>query len=157
MYFAALPEEREKRLETYLGAIIARALGIAPAQINVFTSLVSFGFDSLMAMTLRSQVEAELGITVPIASLLHDTSLKTLSTTIQQALTATRAPSTIKMTAMTLDGPSNFENPSTRVPVNQPPTSTTEDLLDKVDQLSDEQVKALLEQMINSGGSSHGQ
>ncbi|HNB69700.1 MAG TPA: type I polyketide synthase [Acidobacteriota bacterium] len=154
-YFAASVDDRTHLLEGYLQNAIARTLGIKPSRVERFTSLMSLGFDSLMAVTLRSQIESDLGVVLPVASFLQEASVATLTTTLHQSLTALPAPATVKITALTLEPPP--VTPPASVNHNQAPRGTTDDLLDKVDQLSDEQVKALLQQMLSSGGSSHGQ
>ncbi|MBI4747842.1 MAG: SDR family NAD(P)-dependent oxidoreductase [Acidobacteria bacterium] len=153
-YFTMPLDDRRQLLEEYLQTAVAQTLGIKPSRVEQFTSLMSLGFDSLMAVTLRSQIESDLGAVLPVASFLQEASLNTLTTTLHQSLSATPAPATVKITAISLEPPV-----SPPVPLNhsQSPRGTTDDLLDKVDQLSDEQVKALLQQMLTSGGSSHGQ
>ena len=72
---APVPEDRaaERRdpLEGLLRERIARALRVEPAQVSLQRSLPSLGFDSLMAANLKAELEAELGVPVPLAPLLE--------------------------------------------------------------------------------------
>ncbi len=72
---APVPEggapQRRDPLEELLRDRIARALQVEPSQVSLQRSLPSLGFDSLMAANLKAELEAELGVAVPLVPLLE--------------------------------------------------------------------------------------
>jgi amino acid adenylation domain-containing protein len=87
----ALPE-RPEDLEPWLVARLAARLGCAPAAIERDLPLVRYGVDSLAAMELLHDLEAGLGIRLPLATFLGGASLAELTDLARQAL-AVPAPS----------------------------------------------------------------
>src|SRR6266511_5151445 len=65
-------------VETYLQKQAVRILNISPSQLSVHQALNSLGLDSLMAAELKSRIEADLGVVVPITELLRGISIKQL-------------------------------------------------------------------------------
>ncbi|PKL75350.1 MAG: hypothetical protein CVV27_15845, partial [Candidatus Melainabacteria bacterium HGW-Melainabacteria-1] len=59
---AELPTPAE--LETFVLQTVARILSVSPAELNTQTSLRGYGFDSLMALELKAQLQAAYGITL---------------------------------------------------------------------------------------------
>ena len=68
---AVEPSLRQAVLKSYLQERLAHALRIPPARIDVRQSLTSLGLDSLTAMRLKNDVEASLGVVLPLTSLLR--------------------------------------------------------------------------------------
>ncbi len=68
---AERPAERRDPLTELLRQHIARALQLAPSQVDRERSLTSLGFDSLLAANLKADLEAELGVAVPLSALLE--------------------------------------------------------------------------------------
>jgi acyl carrier protein len=64
---AAAPEERLQRVETYLCEELARTLGLPVAAVDRETPLVA-QIDSLMAVELKTRIEVDLELEVPVAA-----------------------------------------------------------------------------------------
>jgi acyl-CoA synthetase (AMP-forming)/AMP-acid ligase II/aryl carrier-like protein len=75
----AAAEQRQQILETYLHQQLATALQVAPARLDRQQPLLRFGLDSLTATRLRNRVERDLGLTVPLVTLLEGASITQLS------------------------------------------------------------------------------
>ncbi|MHB2155572.1 amino acid adenylation domain-containing protein [Calditrichota bacterium GD2] len=73
------PEERFDVIRDYLTYVLAGVIKIPASQINHELSLSQFGIDSLMAIELKNTVESQLGISVPIATLLKGPSINDLT------------------------------------------------------------------------------
>ncbi|HMB06392.1 MAG TPA: amino acid adenylation domain-containing protein, partial [Isosphaeraceae bacterium] len=71
----APPEERLARLVAFLRDRVAEVLRIDPERIDPERPLNSLGLDSLMAIELKSGVEAELGTTLPLSVLMQGPTL----------------------------------------------------------------------------------
>jgi len=65
------PEKRAKVLIDYLQQQLARVLGIPKARLDVNKPLNMVGMDSLMAIELKNNLESNIGIVLPIATLLQ--------------------------------------------------------------------------------------
>jgi amino acid adenylation domain-containing protein/non-ribosomal peptide synthase protein (TIGR01720 family) len=79
---AAKPEERRPLLEAYLQAEVARILQVTQTRLSPPSSLSAWGLDSLMALELKSRIEADLGVSLPLMSFLHDAGITYLVTQI---------------------------------------------------------------------------
>ncbi|MBG0831305.1 hypothetical protein HS041_26515, partial [Planomonospora sp. ID67723] len=66
-------------IEAYLRAAVGEALDIPEDRVATDRSLVSLGFDSLMAVTLQHRVETSLGVSLPVADMLAGTPLADLA------------------------------------------------------------------------------
>lgn len=75
----AVPATRRTILVEYLREQTAAKLGIAPAGLDIDVALDRLGLDSLIATELRTQMERELGIPVPIVELLKGPSVTDLA------------------------------------------------------------------------------
>ncbi|MFL6335826.1 MAG: SDR family NAD(P)-dependent oxidoreductase, partial [Pyrinomonadaceae bacterium] len=67
----APPDERQRLLESYLCERIAHTLGSSPSGLDVHQPLNRLGLDSLMAIELKTAVETNLGVVLPISVLLQ--------------------------------------------------------------------------------------
>jgi acyl carrier protein len=104
-------------------------LGSSPERLDAEKPLLNLGIDSLMAVELRNWIEKELHINVPIMELMRSPSLSSL-TDLLRRLTA----NTESMTAPTQ-------------PADEP--QDTEDLLTKIEDMSDEDIDALLTALLD--------
>ena len=75
----APPEALPERLNTYLAQVLASILKVPANTLDQETPIGQMGFDSLMAVELKTQIEVEVGVSLPMARLIQGPSLKTLS------------------------------------------------------------------------------
>jgi acyl transferase domain-containing protein/acyl carrier protein len=114
----SLPEEeRAERLEAYLQEQIAKVLGIPASRLDRDKSLMNVGLDSLMALELKNRIEGSLGVELPIANLLKGPSVAELARELLPSLAPSLSVEVDKMAEM----------------------------LEKLDQLSDEEARMLIE------------
>ncbi|MEU3895230.1 type I polyketide synthase [Streptomyces sp. NPDC045251] len=90
--FAADPADRQGLLESYLHDAIARSLGMKPEQLVVDRPLTDVGLDSLVAVGMKSQVEVELGLSLPLAAALEGASVRGLAERMLTDAAAGAAP-----------------------------------------------------------------
>ena len=72
-------QERKRLLESYLRDQAASKLGLTPSRLDIQLPLNQLGVDSLMAVELRTQIERDLGIVVPVVQLLDGPSVSGLA------------------------------------------------------------------------------
>jgi acyl carrier protein len=80
--------EQTELLITYLQNEAARALGMSPEALDAAQPLSSLGFDSLMAVQLKNQIENDLGLVVPMVQFLQGPSVASLAPVIQAGFVA---------------------------------------------------------------------
>jgi amino acid adenylation domain-containing protein len=90
--FALPPEARVAWLTAFLRASAADALGLPAARIDAERSLTACGLDSLSAVELKGQVEAALGVALPLDDLLSGASLRELAGSLLAGFEAGAAP-----------------------------------------------------------------
>ncbi|MGO9652718.1 amino acid adenylation domain-containing protein [Mycobacterium sp.] len=73
------PAERQRLLESYLRDQAAGKLGLAPSRLDIKLPLNHLGVDSLIATELRTQIERDLGIVVPVIVLLNGPTITQLA------------------------------------------------------------------------------
>lgn len=76
---AAPPEERKEVLRSLLCDKLARVLGSSAAQLDADKPLTELGLDSLMAVELRNWIEGELSVNLPIVELMQGLSASGLA------------------------------------------------------------------------------
>jgi myxalamid-type polyketide synthase MxaE and MxaD len=129
---AAEPAERRQLLHSYLSEQVARVLGLTPSKLDVQQPLSQLGLDSLMAVELKNRIAVDLGVNVPVVKFLQGFSVHQAVTQILDQLAA--------------------EVPNPTTPLAQAVTQqeehmdqrNAEQLLENLDQLSDEKVDSLL-------------
>ena len=139
------PLERQRLLENYILGKIAAALKISPSRLDVQQPLNSLGLDSLTAVELKNWIETELNVEVPITIFLQEPTIAQFSTQLLDQLTARQdgrpqAPSTWQVDIRDQGNGSA----STPGEISQHDAAQ---LLEQLDQLSDEEVEALLSQL----------
>jgi len=89
------PEDADSAggLQSLLRTKIARALGTEPRLLSAERPLAALGLDSLMAANLKVELEAELGVEVPLVSLLEARGLEEIAGLFLSAGAAPAAPS----------------------------------------------------------------
>jgi amino acid adenylation domain-containing protein len=80
------PAERQRLLESYLRDQAAGKLGLAPSRLDIELPLNHLGVDSLIATELRTQIERDLGIVVPVVTLLDGPTITRLATRLGDRL-----------------------------------------------------------------------
>ena len=124
----AAPEERAVMLERYVRDQVARVVGMPAGRVDPEASLKRMGIDSLMALELKNRFEVDLGVPLPTVDLLRGPSVLEICARI----------------ARQLDGAG--EPPPSVAPADVTDLSAADAqrLLDDVEELSSEQVNALL-------------
>jgi acyl carrier protein len=118
--------ERQQFLSTQIRDQLARVLGMSPAKLDVERPLLNLGLDSLMAVEIGNQIQAMFGVDVPAMKFMEGLSIAGLSAYVIEQLSGEEAP--------------------TAVPPSAP--QTADDVLERVEQLSDEEVDTLLHEMV---------
>jgi acyl carrier protein len=138
----AQPEERQRLLEDYIREKVASVLKVSPSSLDTEQSLSGLGFDSLMAMELKNWIEEELGVQVPITIFLQEPGIAEFSTQLLDQLAISASTPLIPFISSDVqeDGRVNTGNGEGLSP------QAAEQLLAELDQLSDEEVDALLGQ-----------
>ncbi len=123
----AKQEERPEIIEAYVREQVARVLGTSDSKLDLDRSLNELGLDSLMAVELKNRIESDLDLSLPMGQLMQSpTILRFSSAVLNQLIVPASTPSA--------------------PPVNR--QETPQQLLAKVDRLSDEQVDSLLRKMM---------
>jgi acyl carrier protein len=130
---AAEPAQRRQALQSYLSEQVARVLGLSPSKLDLQLPLSDLGMDSLMAVELKNRIALDLGVNVPVAKFLQGFSVDEAITQVLAQLAAEVAdPSTpLVPTIAQTDDQRNAER-----------------MLANLDRLSDEQVGAMLADML---------
>jgi NADPH:quinone reductase-like Zn-dependent oxidoreductase/acyl carrier protein len=137
---AALPS----LLEAYVKDLLARAMGTSPARIDTQQSLRNLGLDSLIAVEVRNRINAELGMNVPLAKFMQsDSSISALSSFVAERLLENGHGERAKTSG---NGMAARAQPS-------PPLSGADaaDLLERIDELSDEEIERHLSVLAPEG------
>jgi NADPH:quinone reductase-like Zn-dependent oxidoreductase/SAM-dependent methyltransferase/acyl carrier protein len=128
----ATPNKRLAILAAYIGKQAAKVLGLEPSRpIDENTPLSAMGLDSLMAVELRNQLGTGLGL--------------------KRALPATLVfdyPTIAAITDYLAREVLGLSGESTRAQNAAPPSKTTQELLDNLSELSDEEVDRLFEEQL---------
>jgi phthiocerol/phenolphthiocerol synthesis type-I polyketide synthase D len=130
------PRERRQLLQSYLTEQVARVLGLSPSKLDLEQPLSSLGLDSLMAVELKNRIAVDLGVNVPVVKFLQGFSVDQAVAQIHDQLA---------------DESNNSKAPLTPAIVGQEERielESAEQLLENLDQLSDEKVDSLLTDML---------
>jgi len=88
----ASPEERFRILCDRLREHVASVMKLAPAKVDLDQPLLTMGIDSLMAVELKSRVEREIGIAIPLLQLIKGPSLSELAHSLLNSLGGQAVP-----------------------------------------------------------------
>jgi acyl carrier protein len=130
------PDQRLQLLQTYLSKQVARVLGLSPSQLDIQQPLTNLGLDSLMAVELKNRISTDLGVNVPMVKFLQGFSVAQAATQLLDQLTAEA------------DDPSDLQASAPEAPGENGSDSVNEAVLANIDELSDEQVTAMLSNML---------
>jgi acyl transferase domain-containing protein len=81
-------EERSRAARSYLAECVGSVLGFAPHQLDVDQPISNLGFDSMMALELKSRIVRELQLVIPLVRLLDGPSVAQLAEVVVTALNA---------------------------------------------------------------------
>ena len=135
------PAERQQLLQSYFRERLAKILRMPPSRLNVNQPLTEMGVDSLMAMEFRTAIQVNLGVAVPLVSLLQGPSLAKLAEIVIAQLTGS-----VAVIAEGLSGPGESGSP---VPKLDSSDQDREDAGDTLGHFSDEDVDVLLQSMLD--------
>ncbi|HEX5980902.1 MAG TPA: type I polyketide synthase, partial [Thermoleophilaceae bacterium] len=124
---AAGEDERPDLIAAYLQQELARVLETEPEALDVDAPLTHVGLDSLMALEVKNRVETTHGIELPIVGLIEDPTITNLATQVAGLLSGRDA----EPAAGQADGTEE--------------AAATAEILETLDELSDEEVGALLD------------
>jgi acyl transferase domain-containing protein/SAM-dependent methyltransferase/acyl carrier protein len=166
MLLAAAPDQRKELLLNFLREKVARVLGSTPDKVDFAKPLTDLGLDSLMGVELRNWIEGELRVNLPIVELMQGPSVDRLADLLLEQLTrsdtapppaapkpAQPAPPAAPVAELPLapagagEAADSHKNGSANghAPVN---AAEAEQLLSRVDDLSNEEVDSLLSSML---------
>ena len=123
-------------VEAYIRDHLARAMGSVPSRIDTQKSLPNLGIDSLIAVEVRNRINTDLGVNVPLGKLMQNESISTLAAFVADRLLERNAGESSKSSTKKV----------TDVPLGGVDTTG---LLERIDELTDEEVEhhlKLLEQ-----------
>jgi acyl transferase domain-containing protein/aryl carrier-like protein len=83
--------ERTAIVSSYLHQTVARALQLDPSAFNEQESLIDLGMDSIMAVEVRTRIEAALKVDVTVLDLLQDSTIAGLADLVLGSLTFDQA------------------------------------------------------------------
>ena len=130
----ALPEkERSNYVLSLLQKELAELLGFPDSELDSERPLTDLGIDSLMAMDFKNWIEANLGVTVPAVSFLHGPTLSEVASSVLELVSE--------------DSGDRAPDADSSTPIDVISPEQAEELLDKLDDLSDAEVNSLLGQM----------
>jgi 1-acyl-sn-glycerol-3-phosphate acyltransferase len=82
----APPAERRERTASYLAETLARILGSSPGELDVERSLDELGLDSLLAVELTMRLAKDLGVELPVITLLGGMTIARLAGAVVEKL-----------------------------------------------------------------------
>ena len=132
-------EDRFELLESALCNQIAKVLGTSTSKLDVEKPLTELGFDSLMGVELRNWVESNLRVSLPTMEVMRGPSIKQLTHRLLEMFDNLDSSKLhLSLSSEKSDQEVDFSD------VDRQPQHT----MVSIDELSDEQVDALLEDML---------
>jgi NADPH:quinone reductase-like Zn-dependent oxidoreductase/NADP-dependent 3-hydroxy acid dehydrogenase YdfG/acyl carrier protein len=118
-------------IETYIRERLARAMGSAPSRIDTQQSLRNLGIDSLIAVEVRNHINSELGINVPLAKLMQGESINALAAFVAERVQERNGGDATRGSMRT----------DAKLDIPLSGADAAEDLLERIDELTDEEVE----------------
>lgn len=118
---AAEPARRQSLLVAYLRARLGRALGVTPSRLGADQPFTTLGLDSVKALELKSRIETDLEMEVPLVLFIEQPTVARLASALLDDLT--------------------------QAPLMPDAPAFAGELLTRLDQLSDEEVDTWLQRM----------
>jgi acyl transferase domain-containing protein/NADPH:quinone reductase-like Zn-dependent oxidoreductase/NAD(P)-dependent dehydrogenase (short-subunit alcohol dehydrogenase family)/acyl carrier protein len=126
----AEPAERYGLLESHFREKLAKILRLPTDQLDVHKPVIEMGLDSLMALEMKTRIQTDLEVSVPLLAFLQNPSLAGITTQVLHLLEESPA-------AREIPGGTKQEDP--------------EQLLAQIDKLSDKEVDTLLKELYTPG------
>ena len=146
---AVVPEKRKPILLAALQEKIAAVLGASPDRVDLDTPLTDVGVDSLMAVELRNWVESELRVSLPIVELMEGPTVNRLADILlEQFSKGEPGGSDQRNQKSSVAAGGDLE-----ISVQPGPSQAEQDAASKVAELSDSEVDAMLNSMVDSAES----
>ena len=143
---AALPS----LLEAYIRDLLARAMGTSPARIDIQQSLRNFGLDSLIAVEVRNRINTDLGMNVPLAKFMQgDSSISGLAAYAAERLTESERTEDDKKPGVSVGNGRKLTAKSSPLLSG----AAAADLLERIDELSEEEIDSALSELAPEGRS----
>jgi hypothetical protein len=98
------PEVRQSLVETYLVDQVAKVLKLTTSSLDPHQSISTMGFDSLMAVELRNQIERDLGPVMPMVKFLQGPSIFQLTGMLLEELATAPTGSSLHGSEKSLTG-----------------------------------------------------
>lgn len=131
------PDSRLDWLINYLKNAVAQIFGLELSQINIEQPLQDIGFDSLMAVELKNRLNTDWEVEIPLVKFIEGVTVTSLALLLNEQILETHQISSDKPSANSQNSlPTHFDHSS-------------ELMLKQIDQLSDEDVDALLSSMLS--------
>ena len=146
----AEPGKRQRLLEDYICEKIASTLKLPLSRLNYEQPLNSLGLDSLTAFELKTWIEEELKVDVPITAFLQEPSIAQFSAQLLEQLVTTTTASSLS-TPLTAKQSASGEEDGHIDATSETNRYDAKQLLARLDQLSDEEVESLLSEMLEKG------
>ncbi|KZL51498.1 hypothetical protein A2T98_01895 [Nodularia spumigena CENA596] len=138
------PTERKQKLIKYVQSTVAHVLGLSANQLDNKQPLNTMGLDSLMTVELKNRLQADLGVDVPIAQLVEEVTIIDLVHIIQPQLEESQVDDASASTP-------NITSTDTKelFSSNKIDLSDSVALLERIEQLTDEQVNTWLHSLLS--------
>jgi acyl carrier protein len=116
----------------YLATEIASVLGRSADEIDRETSLANLGIDSLMTVELKNRIELETVVNIPVMELMNGPTLRKLA----------------EILIAQIEGKTDSVEATTAIQVaTDPENQKAGEILDRIDELSEQDIDALLSEM----------
>jgi len=134
---AAEPAERLQLIQSHLTELVTRVLGLSASMLDIQQPLSNLGLDSLMAVELKNRIAIDLGVNVPMVTFLSGPSVEQAASQLLHLLTSETSASSVPLASAN----GHFRE-------QQGNGGVDEQLLENLDQYSDEEVNSLLTDLL---------
>lgn len=131
---ACAPEDRKAAVESCLQELVAGVLRFDRSKLDIHESLSTLGLDSMMATEIRNKIELGFEIPISIVDLLQGLSVSQLA---EKVLAKLNDAGKFNDTTVSIDAIQEL--------AKQAGDNLVSELLDKIDGLSDEEIKKLIQ------------
>jgi acyl transferase domain-containing protein/aryl carrier-like protein len=128
---AASDPERPGLVQSFLTEQVARVLGTSPSKLDIDRPLNEMGLDSLMMVELKNRIEKEIGASIPTVELMRGPTIARLSAALLSQVAVPLGPSPSTLPIVSMDRPEEAQK-----------------ILEKIDELSEQEVDSLLTRLV---------